>query len=146
MIGPRFALLATCLALAACRPAGLSALDRSSVTGVLLDEGRPVAGAQIRVTNSRLPSRSTLTSTDQRGRFSLSAGDAVSATPGADVLRIEANGEDYHAVGLVPAGSAALTCQIDASGTYAPNRQERFWSGNDIEWKPGQPVKALNCR
>ncbi|MBP0578563.1 hypothetical protein J8I29_04505 [Labrys sp. LIt4] len=70
----------------------------------------------------------------------------MSATPGADVLRIEASGEDYHAVGLVPAGSAALTCQIDASGTYAPNRQERFWSGNDIEWKPGQPVKALNCR
>ncbi|MEW9308754.1 hypothetical protein [Labrys neptuniae] len=61
-------------------------------------------------------------------------------------MRIEASGEDYNAVGLVGAGPAPLSCQIDARAAYTPDWQERFWSGNDIEWKPGRPVKALNCR
>lgn len=147
MIGPRLTLLATCLVLAACRSTGSPSLYLSASqiplpgTGVLLDQGRPLPNIGIRVTSSQRPSHSMLATTDAQGRFRLDA-----AGSGRDVLRIEASGEDYHAVGVVPAGPAAITCEADASATYAPDRQDHFWNGNDIEWKPGRPVRKLNCR
>ncbi|MGN8113520.1 DUF6795 domain-containing protein [Labrys sp. 22185] len=64
-------------------------MDRPSMTGALLDEGRPVAGAQIRVTNSHRPSRSSFTSTDQQGRFSLGTGEAGSASSRAKAKRVQ---------------------------------------------------------
>ncbi len=143
----RFALLATGLALAACRPVPhLGASDSRhglDMTGLLLDHGKPVPNVRIRLTSSHRPSHSMLTTTDARGRFNI---DSSGLGGTRDILRIAANGEDYHAVGEVPTGELKLTCEIDSNTAYVPDRESRFWSGNDIEWKPGQSIGKLNCR
>ncbi|MDZ5454522.1 hypothetical protein [Labrys sp. ZIDIC5] len=149
MIGPRFALFAICLALAACRPVPPLHLGASAsrngldMTGLLLDHGKPVPNVRIRLTSSHRPSHSMLTTTDVRGRFNI---DSSGLGGTRDILRIEASGEDYHAAGEVPTGEFKLTCEIDSNTAYVPDRESRFWSGNDIEWKPGQSIGKLNCR
>ncbi|WP_448953095.1 carboxypeptidase-like regulatory domain-containing protein [Labrys neptuniae] len=141
MSAPRSVFLAACLVLTACHAALSPASDRAGrggVTAVLLDQGRAVAGAQIRLTSSLRPSQSTVTTTDAKGRFLLAPGDSV--------VRIEATGEDYHAVGEISPPSSAITCKVGSKAAYAAGRQGQFWSGNDIEWKPGRSITALNCR
>ncbi|MGJ4856424.1 hypothetical protein ACN6KF_002397 [Labrys sp. La1] len=149
MISLRLAILASCLVLSACRlteapvPGQAGALAGFGATGRLLDQGKPVPNIRIRATSSHLPSHSMLTTTDAQGRFRL---DASGIGGNRDVLRIEASGEDYHAVGEISLTSLAFTCELESNALYASDKQGHFWSGNDIEWKPGQPIKALRCR
>lgn len=149
MINPRLAILVCFAALASCRPVPPPHLGESAsrngldMQGLLLDHGRPVPNIRIRITSSHRPSHSMLTTTNAQGSFQIDS-SGIGGT--RDVLRIEATGEDYHAVGEVFTGEFKLTCEFDGNAVYVPDRRGRFWSGNDIEWKPGQSIKALKCR
>jgi hypothetical protein len=151
---PILALITACAALAACQTDEPLQQSRAlpperpaqiGITGRLLDNGRPVAGTQVRITSANRPSHTIATTTDEGGRFYLSADDTGPASPDGDILRIEVLGQDYHAAGEVSPASLQVTCDLAARTAYTLGNDKHFWDGNDTQASLSPVPRGLKC-